>query len=138
MSRTRLKNLFIVVFFGSQLYLALPGLLYSRYETEGRFSWNMYAVSYQCNIRYEQITDEERTEIPLEQFFNRPARAYMVFHLDELPRFHEYLCDRFQQRNNPSAIHAAVSCRLNYGRWAQFIDQGVNICTAPNYGVSLR
>jgi Vitamin K-dependent gamma-carboxylase, lumenal domain len=137
MATVRLKNIFIVLFFGAQLFLAMPGLLTNRYETEGRFSWNMYAVVYQCKVRYDLISpDGARTPISYSRFFNRPSYSYIIFHRDDLPAFNRHVCAAMKQRNPQRVIHASAVCYLNYRPPVEFIKQGADICTAPNYGVS--
>jgi hypothetical protein len=134
---TRLINLFILLFFGTQLYLALPGLLHDRYETQGQFSWNMYSVLYFCTVDYEQTTSSgQRVPINYLALFNRPALSYEVFHRDSLPRFHAYLCNVVDHPDGV-AIHGSAICTL-HGEPAQLIQQDVDLCTAPNYGVLSR
>ena len=135
-SATRLRNLFIVLFFGVQLSLAIPGLIYNKYETDGRFSWNMYAVYYPCRVKYELIEpDGQRTRINIEKFFNIPERLFVIFNRRDLPEFNNYVCAVVPRQQAARAIHASVVCKLNNRPPVEFIRQGVDICAQPNYGV---
>jgi hypothetical protein len=132
---TQLKNLFILLFFGAQLYLALPGLLLNRYETQGQFSWNMYSVLYFCTVEYEHATlTGQRVPIDYLALFNRPELSYEVFHRDSLPRFHAYLCTTVDHPEGVAAIYGSAVCTL-HGEPDQLVQQEADLCTAPNYGV---
>ena len=133
---TRLKNVFIVLFFSVQFYMALPGFLYNQYEIRGNFSWNMYSIRYPCWIDYELVhSNQQRTTIDFESFFNNDSRAYLVFDRQALPKFNSYLCREHSRPNRTAVIFASATCRLNYEPAVEFIQQDVNMCTAPNYGV---
>ncbi len=137
MSVTWPKNIFIVLFFGAQLSLALPGFLYNQYEEDGRFSWNMYSTLYRCNIRYDLIrADGERIPINYRRLLNNPTRSYEFLNRNDLPKFNEFVCDVMRQRKEMEEIHASVVCQLNDRPPVQFIKPDVDICTASNYGVS--
>jgi hypothetical protein len=136
MSVIRIKNLFIVLFFGVQLGLAMPGLLYDRYETDGRFSWNMYSAHYQCRVKYDLIgPDGTGTPINYARYFNRPERMVLILNRSDLPAFNKYLCAVFPRRPPSESIHASVQCTLYNRQPVEFIDHDTDICAALNYGV---
>ena len=135
-SAVRLKNLFIVLFFGVQLYLAIPGFLYNRYETQGRFSWNMYATVYQCRTACELVhSDGTREPIEDRKFLHVQARRIEFLNRTDLPQYNKYLCDTIPRRGPSEALHVSVTCKLNYQKQIELVQQGVDVCTAPNYGV---
>ena len=134
-----LKNIFIVAFFAVQLFMAIPGFLYNKYETEGRFSWNMYSVVYRCRVSYDLIGPHgAHLAINHRGLFNRPKRQIMTLNRDDLPKLNEYICQTIPHQDKGEVIHGSVACKLNYRPPVQFIQQNVNICTAPNYGVLPR
>ena len=135
-STVRLKNFFIVLFFGVQLYLAIPGLLYNRYDTQGRFSWNMYATVYQCRTAIElALSDGKREPVDDRKFLHVPERRIEFLNRADLPQYNKYLCDTIPRRSPPEALHVSATCKLNNRQPIELIQQGVDICTAPNYGV---
>jgi len=133
---TRLKNIFILTFFGLQLYLALPGFLHNQYEDSGRFSWNMYSTFYHCDTRYDLIrTDGTRTPINYRALLNNPTRSYEFLNRSDLPTFNEFVCTVMHRTPDMAAVRASAMCQLNTRPPVQFIKQNVDICTTPNYGV---
>jgi hypothetical protein len=138
-SRTRLKNIFIVVFFGLQLYAALPGFLHNRYEDSGRFSWNMYSMLYQCNVHYDLIrADGARIPIDYRKLLNNPTRSYEFMNRSDLPTFNRFVCNVMRQRLEMKEISASATCQLNDRPPVQFVKQDADLCTAANYGVLSR
>jgi hypothetical protein len=131
-----LKNFFIVAFFGAQLWLALPGLLHDKFQTQGQFSWNMYSVYYRCKIRYELITGTGRpVEIDVPGLFHRPEIGFEAFHRDSLPRLHDYLCAELRHPDNIRAMHGSALCLLHEEQGRHLIQHDVDLCSAPNRGV---
>jgi len=132
----RLKNIFIVVFFGLQLYLALPGFLHARYEEAGRFSWNMYSILYQCTVRYDLLkTDGTRIPINYRALLNNPTRSYEFLDRSDLPQFNKFVCGVMRQQKEMKEIRAVVACRLNDRPPVQLITPDADLCTASNDGV---
>jgi hypothetical protein len=133
---TRLKNVFIVSFFGLQLYLALPGLLHNMYEINKRFSWNMYSTVYRCTVRYDLIgADGTRRPIDYRMLLNNQTRSYEFLNRHDLPRFNQFVCDVTRRRRDTGAVHASVMCQLNDRPPVQFLKPDVDLCAASNYGV---
>jgi hypothetical protein len=133
---TRLKNIFIVVFFGLQLYLALPGLLHNQYEDDGRFSWNMYSSLYRCDVRYDLIrTDGVRLPIDYRKLLNNPTRSYEFMNRSDLPKFNQFVCTVARPLKGMKEVRASAVCRLNDRPPVQFIKPDIDICTTENYGV---
>jgi hypothetical protein len=136
---TCLKNIFIVAFFGLQVYLALPGLLHNRYEEAGRFSWNMYSILYRCDVRYDLIrTDGVTRPIDYRHLLNNPTRSSEFLNRIDLPKFNEFVCNTMRRAPETKEIRASVVCQLHDRPPVQFIKQNVDLCTAPDYGVLSR
>lgn len=135
-SHTRLKNIFIVGFFGLQLYLALPGILHNRYEESGRFSWNMYSVLYHCDVHYDLLrVDGSRVPINYMTLLNNTTRNYEFLNRSDLPKFNRFVCAVMRPRKEMKELRASVVCQLNDRPPVQFIKPAVDLCTAENDGM---
>jgi hypothetical protein len=130
------KNLFLVAFFGLELAIAVPGFVYDKHETRGNFSWNMYSVDHQCDAKYAlYLADGRGFPVEYQKAFNRADRAHIVFHRDTLPVFHRYMCEELAAEGSFDRIEGQVMCRIDEEAPVALVRRGVDICTAPNWGV---
>ena len=92
------KSLLIAAYLAIQIAVPLRGLLRSKFETRGNFSWNMYANRYGCEVDYVLRRPDGTSErIDHRGFFRLSRRASMVFNGDALPHFHSWLCDQYRR-----------------------------------------
>jgi hypothetical protein len=121
-----------------QLLLPARGLLSSKFDSRGNFSWNMYADVYGCHVLYSLTDATGRTiALPLQQYFNRPDQLHMILHGDVLPRFNEWLCAELQREGKTGRVRAEVRCRLNDAEERALVDE-LDVCAAPGTGVPAR
>ena len=133
------KNLFIAAYLVIQLILPLRGCLYEKFETGGNFSWNMYSRRYGCRTQYRLDTPEGETRwLSHRDYFNQPAYYRRVFYTDVLPEYHRWLCDEFRRQGELGSLRGYAICPLKYGLKVSLIERGVDLCTAPNYGVRVQ
>lgn len=125
-------NAFIVAFVLVQLALPLRGLLASKYETRGNFSWNMYSQNYRCAVRYQQErADGSLAEIDIRAGFARRDKASHILHRDVLPSFHAWLCREAAREGWPGVrLRAHLACKLNDEPEAVLVAPGTDPCQA--------
>ena len=110
------KNLFIAAYLVIQLILPLRGCLYDKFETNGKFSWNMYSIRYDCLTQYKLDTPEGETHwLNYRDYLNRPEFVDRVFSADVLPEYHRWLCDEFRRQGKLGRLWGYAICRLNIG-----------------------
>jgi len=132
------KNLFISAYLIIQVTLPLRGCLYDRFENDGDFSWNMYTYIYTCRVQYRLDSPDGETRWPRhEDYFNRPERSWFI-HADSLPEFHRWLCDEFRRKGELGTLRGYRNCIVNDGPEIALVDEMVDLCTAPNYGVRVQ
>jgi len=133
---TLYKNLFIGAYLIIQLALPLRGCFYEKFETRGNYSWNMYSRSYICWSQYRLDTPEGETHWPVnDDHFNREASSKMAFHVEFLPEYNRWLCNKYRNEGKLGSLRGYVNCSLNRGPLWELVDPSVDLCTAPNYGV---
>ncbi len=133
------KNLFIAAFLMIQVTLPLRGCLYKKVEARGNFSWNMYSTTYTCWSQYRLDTPDGVTHWPANNdHFNRPASSDMAFHVEFLPEYHRWLCDKYRNEGKLGRLQGYVNCSVNSGPLWELVDRSVDLCTAPNYGVKVQ
>lgn len=140
--RTRLwTHVFLIVYLVIQLLLPLRGFMLNKYETHGAFSWNMYAYSYRCNIRYNVTTRDGRTRrinLHSRKIFRYRDGNKAIIHREVLPAFHHWLCTDLRPRMKLQTIYAYARCTLNMQPPAELIERDVELCSASHYGVIPR
>jgi vitamin K-dependent gamma-carboxylase-like protein len=133
---TWLRSAPIVAYLAVQLILPWRGFLHSKLESRGNFSWNMYSKQYECNIEYlASLKSGEVLPVDYHRFFRDPEYSAFVLHGDVLPRFHAYVCDVLSREADLARLDGICLCSVNDGSYFHLIEEGVDVCTAPNYGV---
>lgn len=133
------RNVFVVVFLALQLALPLRGFVYSKLESRGDFSWNMYSQQYSCRVRYLlQPPAGDEVEIDVADYTRHPDRLVGALRHDWLPPFHRWLCSSLEGRGQHGELRARVTCRHDFGRWTEMIEPYGVLCTITDEGVSMR
>jgi hypothetical protein len=130
------KDLFILVFAVIQLVVPLRGFTSDKHESRGNFSWNMYSKSFSCRIRYVRYdVDGRAAPYDHKRHFATDKGPMKVYHRDELPRFHAWLCEELSRDPKFARLEGAVNCRLNRGERTDLVPKGTDICASENFGV---
>ena len=131
------QNLFIGVYLVVQLLLPMRGILQDKYDTRGSFSWNMYSQNYKCKIDFQLVDLRGReSTIPYHETLNRPNSAIKLAHRDNLRRYNAWLCDEMRAYDDDFAgVYAKADCSLNGGPRVDLTRRGIDVCSAPGYGV---
>jgi len=59
----------------------------------------------------------------------------MAFYVEFLPEYNRWLCDKYRNEGKLGSLRGYVNCSVNHGPLWELVDPGVDLCTAPNYGV---
>ncbi len=133
------KTLFIVTYLMIQLILPLWGFVYDDFTSRGNFTWNMYSRIYLCSSMYRLDERDGKTHwIDPDHHFNAPDGSGMVFHVEFLPRFNRWLCNKYRHEGKLGSLRGYVTCSVNNGPMWELLDPDADLCTAPNYGVRAR
>jgi hypothetical protein len=133
----RATDAFLVAFLAVQVLLPVRGFVQDKRQTRGNFTWNMYSKDYDCTVEYDLVRPDGTSEsIRLGRFFNRRSHVNRVYHRRMLPEFHRWLCDHFREEQALGEIHGRLDCSLNGGPETPLVQPGVDICTAPDHGVT--
>ena len=62
----------------------------------------------------------------------------MVFHRDVLPQYHAYLCEELRKSGDLVRLEGICLCSHNTDEFQPLIDDSVDLCSDPNYGVLQR
>ncbi len=134
-SRFLATNLFLLGFLAIQLALPLRGLVRDRVQSRGDFSWNMYASRYQCRIGYLRVDrDGSATPVDYKEHFRRKRVAMRVFHREDLPTFHDYLCRTLSEDPSFWRLGGTVTCQVNEGAMNTLLPENSEVCSAGTYG----
>ena len=138
MHARRNSNIVIIGFLVFQVFLPIRGLVRDKFDTWGEFSWNMYSQTYECRARY-RVVDQSGTQrdLNLQQYFALPGKVGRVFNRQDLPRFHEFLCQQIAREGTPGRILARVSCTRNKVQTESLVRESEDICTAANHAVTV-
>ena len=133
----RTRNGIVIAWLAIQLALPLRGFLRDKFDTAGRFTWNMYAHDYRCGVSYLAVEPGRPIEqIDHRAYFRRPDRAIDAFHRDTLPRFHAHVCAERKEAGRGGILRGRVECTLNGSPRRPLIVVNGDVCSAPNYGVA--
>ena len=137
--RTGLRSALIVIYLTVQMLVPLRGFVQDKIASRGNFSWNMYSKRYDCEVAYmASLESGAAFEVDHERFFREPDRAPTVLHGDVLPEFHRFLCQVLHEEGGVVRIDGICLCSVNDGSYFDLIEPDVDICTAPNHGVTDR
>lgn len=133
------RNAFLVTYLAIQIALPLRGVLRSRFDSHGSFSWNMYSQNYACAAQYHAMTrDRGPVQIEHRYHLNRPSRVEMLYNRESLPWLHRYLCEEYGDRTGFESLRGMVECTWNGSPLVPLVDPEVDLCRAENYGVTER
>jgi hypothetical protein len=138
MRSSRSFNLLIVGYLTIQVLYPIRGLIQDKFHTHGAFTWNMYSQTYDCRVHYTLNSPAQRQELDYQQYFASRDKIVRVFNRSDLPIFHRFLCEQLRRQGIRGQLMAEVDCRKNKVEIESLVISGANICTAPNYAVTLE
>lgn len=123
-----------------QVLYPIRGFIADRFDTWGRFTWNMYASSYKCRARYQVVDDSGATRpVDIRPYLTRGiSLGANTYHRDALPVFHKFLCAELARANTGGRLSARCECTVNDGETQSLIVDTGDICRAANYGVAAQ
>jgi hypothetical protein len=137
--QVRFRSVLIVVYLVIQLVVPLRGFVHDQLSTRANFTWNMYSQRDGCRAIYAATLDSgEVVEIDHHRFLAHPSRVSLIFHSDVLPRFHEHLCRELRVDGRVARVEGLCLCPVDDREYIPLIEEGVDICEAPNHGVLAR
>jgi hypothetical protein len=117
-----------------QLVLPVPSWLAGLHQTEGYFSWNMYAHHYTCEWAYESVNPGgEHSFFDPRRVVHDPKSVTHFFHRDALPALHAWACREVVEPGGQ--LVGRVRCALRPDEAVELVQTGVDLCRATNGGV---
>ena len=137
MRSRRSASLLIAGYVAFQALYPIRGLVVDKFETWGKFSWNMYSQSYDCKAKYK-VVEPSGSELPVhfQKYFILRDKAGHVLNRASLPAFHKFLCAELVREGKNGRVMAVVECRKNGVEIEALVDSTAEICSAPNFGVT--
>lgn len=134
--RRKLQSAAIALYLLVQLWLPLPRWWAGFHQTEGAFSWNMFAHHYECEWGYTIQRLDGRTEsVDLREHVTLADSAWRAFHRDALPSFHAWVCENVVRPGGGGRFTGRMRCALVPGEPVDLVRAGADLCHAPNHGV---
>ncbi|MEO8451457.1 MAG: HTTM domain-containing protein [Gemmatimonadota bacterium] len=136
----RFANPLIAGYIAVQLLAPISGFFKDKFDSWGRFTWNMYAETYRCRNEY-QVVDERGLARPLyvDGYLARGDNSVAkAAHRDVLPVLHKFLCEQLARSGTGGRLRGECVCTSNGAEFQTLIDDKADLCSAPNYGVALR
>jgi hypothetical protein len=134
----RTSNVLIAGFILFQLLYPIRGLVQDKFDTWGEFTWNMYSQTYECRTRYRLVDQSGvQHELNLQQYFVLPSKVGRVFNRQDLPAFHQFLCEQMAREGKSGRILARVSCTRNKLETESLVRENEDICTGANHAVTV-
>lgn len=128
-------HLAIALYVILQLAVPIPALVRGFHETQGYFSWNMFAHHYACDGWYSvRRPDGSLLHLDVREHVRHPEHIlHNLFHRDTLPAYHRWLCETFVPPGGRLEGHLA--CALRPGAPVEMVARGVDLCAAEDFGV---
>jgi len=96
----------------------------------------MYSQSYRCRVHYFLLKPDAQPEpVPYRVAFRDVKDSSKICHTDTLPRFHEWLCEELEVRDQGYSLRADINCSLSNGPYIPLVNPNVDVCTAPHFGI---
>ena len=133
--RRILANVAVAAYVLVQLLLPLRTVGQDFFDTEGYFSWNMFANEYSCTWSY---TVERRGRPPrfvdLREHVREPGVVHRLFHRDSLPAVHQWLCENVVERGG--RLRASVRCAMPPEGHVDLVDATADdVCRAEGFAI---
>ena len=137
MRSRRFASLLIAGYLAFQVLYPIRGLVVDKFDSWGRFSWNMYSQNYDCKADYKVVQPSGK-ELPVDfqRYFVLRDKASHVLNRASLPVFHKFLCAELVREGKNGRVMARVECRKNRGEIQVLVDSTAEICSAANFGVT--
>ena len=131
-----LKNALLLGWLAVQAFLPIRGCGSDRLVDPLDFTWNMYAARSTCQIRYLLAEPgSSPASLQIGEHFRTEYSKGLTFTRRRLPTFHRYLCARLDEDGRLGRLEGRVRCQYPHTGELEIVSPGVDLCTAPNFGV---
>ena len=134
---SRPLKVFILAYLLIQVAIPLRQFAHPELDRKRAFAWNMYSKHWTCSGGYRLTTpDGTVRDFDFLRAFNRASGAGKVTYRDRLPEFHHWMCERISEGGDLGRLEGRITCAVNDSEPVELVSAGIDICEAPNYGVT--